>query len=314
MYSRSELAQFAKVCTSIGNDIADEAGFVPIRNLLSRFHAKLLIRPLLVEGMLASVEESGQGDSSTSQWAVLLDSETYQVSKSDLELEDSNKPLSSRLRNTVAHELVHSLAFRPSEFGIRLENSKGHKRGRSALVEEIEKQTEKFSPLLLWPENSLAKFLSTKMQTITIEELTQVFKTMGISRYVLINRLSLLPLTDDNRNHEGLRNIGIGIGEWCSENRAVLRSWPLFLNFERHVIPSFLLTLRKQDRLPAETIFLDQAFGMCGGANNYIELETKAKTIDSDNLKTMHVQCSIEKTKRKIGSSFLFAVRKLREA
>lgn len=313
MYSRNEIGQFANVCTKIGNDVVDEFGFVSIRNLLSQFQANLLIRPLLVEGMLASVNDS-QGNTQKSKWAILLDSETYSINESDIEVESSYKPLPSRLRNTVAHELVHSLAFRPAEFGIRLTKNIDSKKSKATLVKAIEDQTERLSPLLLWPEKSLTKFLSTKNKQLSAEELTQILRGMGISRYVLINRLSLLPLTDNNRNRAGLFNLGVGLGEWCDGNKAVLRKWPIFLNFDRNIVPSFLLTLQKQDLLAAEAIFPDRAFGMCGGPNNSIEFETNAGTISSANSTTMRVHCSIEETSRKPGSTFLVVVRKLSTA
>ena len=153
MLAQRELDQFAKVCTEIANDVADDSGFVSVRALLERFQAKLLIRPLLVEGMLASLDLDAREQGRTSRWAVLVDSESYSVTDSEVREEHPGKPLPSRLRNTVAHELVHSLAFRPSEFGIKLAKSNESEKSK-ALVESIERQTERFSPLLLWSEES----------------------------------------------------------------------------------------------------------------------------------------------------------------
>ena len=134
LLSRDELARIADACTAIGNEVADENGFVPIRNLLARFHANLLIRPLLVEGLLASTEHGSENNLDAGRWSVLLDSETYQISELEVKAESQERPLPSRLRNTVAHELVHSLAFRPSEFGIRLRKQTDGKENQNALV------------------------------------------------------------------------------------------------------------------------------------------------------------------------------------
>ena len=118
MLSSQEVAQFTEVCTKIGDEVADEGGFVKIRDLLDRFHASVIVRPLLVEGMLASINERPGSATQSQRWAVLVDSETYRVCDADIANESSSRPLAPRLRNTIAHELAHSLAFRPTEFGI----------------------------------------------------------------------------------------------------------------------------------------------------------------------------------------------------
>ena len=148
MLSPREVASFAAVCGQIGNELANETGFVAIRDLLNRFHTQILIRPLLVEGMLASIEDKRGGEANAHRWAVLIDSETYPITEADIAHETSSRPLPARLRNTVAHELVHSLAFRPSEFGITLQLAAAGVESKYDLVRSIEQATESLSPLL----------------------------------------------------------------------------------------------------------------------------------------------------------------------
>ena len=312
MLAANELERFAEVCIAIGNEVADDEGFVPVRNLLARFHTSLLIRPLLVEGMLASREHKGGNNLDTNQWTVLLDSETYPINELQVKEESREQPLPSRLRNTIAHELVHSLAFRPSEFGIRLRKHSNSEKSRSALVQAIERETERLSPLLLWPEKALAKLLSSKKQSLSIEDLKWVCRSMGISRYVLINRLRLLRPTDANgfRYRDGLKDLAIGIGSWLDGGNAVLRSWPLFINFDRNIVPAFLHKLVHQDRMPAKAIFADEMFVMCGGAQNTVEFVTDAGSSAVPNAKKMKVQCTVEYTNKRTGSDFLYVLRK----
>ncbi len=312
MLAANELERFAEVCTAIGNEVADDDGFVPVRNLLARFHTSLLIRPLLVEGMLASVENKSGNNFDASQWAVLLDSETYPINELQVKEESLEQPLPSRLRNTIAHELVHSLAFRPSEFGIRLRMHSNSEKSQSALVQAIERETERLSPLLLWPEKALAKLLSGKKQSLSVEDLKWVCRSMGISRYVLINRLRLLRPTDANgfRYRDGLKDLAIGIGSWVDGGNAVLRSWPLFVNFDRNIVPAFLHKLVHQDRMPAKTVFADEMFAMCGGLQNTVEFLTDAGSSAVPNAERMKVQCSIEHANKKNGSEFLYVIRK----
>jgi hypothetical protein len=312
MLAPGEFERFAEVCTLIGNEVADDGGFVPIRKLLAHFHARLFVRPLLVEGMLASIEHRDPG-SSASQWIVLVDSETYQVSHLDIMNESHGRPLPSRLRNTVAHELVHSLAFRPSEFGIRLQGERNSDKLLHRLVEGIERETERLSPLLLWSDKALANLLSASTRTLSVQELDQTRKTIGISRHVLINRFRLLRSKDPSGflNRPGLRDIAVGMGEWTGNGTAVLRKWPLFVNFERSIMPTFFVKVSDQDRLPAKSIFPDDRFAMCGGSDNSIEFVTAAGTQHSQEIGKMTVECSIGQSNKRSGSEFLYAVRKL---
>lgn len=312
LLNRDELSRIADACTAIGNEVADESGFVPIRNLLARFHANLLIRPLLVEGMLASTEHGSENNLDAGRWSVLLDSETYQISEMEVKAESQERPLPCRLRNTVAHELVHSLAFRPSEFGIRLRMQTNGKENQNALVQEIEKQTEQFSPLLLWSEKALAKLLSDKKHSLSVEDLTWAYRSMGISRYVMINRLRLIRPTNANgfRYRDGLKNLAIGIGEWVDGKSAFFKGWPLFFNFDRNIVPAFLLKLTNQDRLPAKAAIPDETFAMCGGSHNSVEFVTDAGSSAMPTVEKMKVRCSIEHVEKKPRSEFLFVIHK----
>jgi len=92
MLSSQEVAQFTEVCTKIGDEVADEGGFVKIRDLLDRFHASVIVRPLLVEGMLASINERPGSATQSQRWAVLVDSETYRICDADIANESSSRP------------------------------------------------------------------------------------------------------------------------------------------------------------------------------------------------------------------------------
>lgn len=312
MLSQSELAAFAEKCIAIANEISDERGFVPVRNLLTRFQARLLVRPLLVEGILASIEPNN-GNGFDDRWAVLVDSETYEINESDVEEESEERPLPSRLRNTIAHELVHSLAFRPSEFGIRLQKPIGSEESQAALVKAIEQETEKLSPLLLWSEKAISDLLKEKKCALSLEELKLECRRRGISREVLINRLRLLGAKDerDLKYRQGLRNLAVGMAEWVDDRSAVLRNWPLFFNFDRNHVPAFLLKLNLQDRLSAKAVFPDSKFAMCGGPEQSVEFVTDAGIHGVPNAERIRVECSSEVGSRKPGSRFLYVLRRL---
>jgi hypothetical protein len=310
MLPAGDLAKIAELCGAIGNEVTDETGFVPIRHLLDRFHASLLIRPLLVEGMLASLE--GSASETGSRWAVLVDHEKYPYSQHDIDEERQTRQLPARMRNTIAHELVHSLAFRSSEFGVQLKARSNTPDGLRELVQAIERETERLSPLLLWPEKAIQNLLRDRRESLSLTELLRVMETAGISRYVLVNRLAFIqPATDENALlfSAGLRNLAIGVGVW-GVNNSYLKEWPLFRNFDDGAVPSFLLRMIGHDRVAADALFADKSFAMLGGLKNAIEFETDAGTRAAPKTTRMKIQVEVEEVLREPGEEFLIVARK----
>jgi len=307
---RSIPEQVVNACNTIANEVCDASGFVQIRRLLDRFDARLLIRPMLVEGMLASVPPEETGSTIGLRWVVLIDEETYRIRTEDVDLETPSQQLPVRLRNTIAHELVHSLAFRPTEFGISL-NVTSTRQKPADLVHIVEQETERLSPLLLWPERALTTLLQGKQEPLSLAQLVEARRALGISRYLLINRLCLIRHSDDNGHltSRGLRNLAIGLAEWQADGMAVTRSWPLFANFDRNLLPALLRKISRQDRLPAKSIFPDVTFAMCGGSNEKVTLSAPAGTEGNPEVERLDVEVSAESTARVAGSEFLFVVR-----
>ena len=282
-----------------------------MRSLLQRFRATVEPRPLLVEGMLASesTDESGMGNAS--RWIVLVDQETYPITEDDVAHESPDKPLPERLRNTIAHELAHSIAFRPNEFHVELELGTSDQ-SKSALVEEIERETERLSPLLLWPENSISATLLSRSKPFEACDLAVLRRKLGISRYVLINRLRMIPAAGGAgfRQCRGLRNLAIVLGEWLDAECAVLRKWPIFANFDRQILPQFLLKVMFDvtDRSPASEMFNDRDFVLSGGSCFKTAFETRGGVEAASDAEPMHVKVSVEETSRRPGTRFLIAV------
>lgn len=310
--SSADLAQFSQICRSISNDLADERGFVSIRSLLKRFQASLNIRPLLVEGMLVSKQTSSNKENSSSKWIVFIDHDTYPVDESDVLKESWGNPLPQRMRFTVAHELAHSLAFRPTEYGLRLNKSFMSQKGQLQLAVIIERETDRLSPLLLWPEKTIDKLTKEVNSSLTVEMLTDFSKNFGLSRYALINRFNLLKKegAHDLIQRPAFRNMAIGIGKWISSSRAVFLNWPLFHNFDRGFLPEFLIKIKKENGTPADLLFGDKNFAAVGGTERTLQMKADARTLDSTIAEKMEVKISIEDTGRKPDSNFLYVVNK----
>jgi hypothetical protein len=308
MIAPGDLARIAELCAAIGNEVTDESGFVPVRELLNRFDADLVIRPLLVEGMLVLRQESARLRNGK-KWLVLVDSETYESTSRDVEEERPTRPLPDRLRNTIAHELVHSLAFRPAEFGVRLKTRTDTKESFRQFVKAIEEETEQLSPLLLWSDKALSMLVRGRKHPLSLFDFLRVVENFGISRYVLVNRLRLLRPTDANGFlfTPAMRNLAVGLGTWGTKT-AYIKGWPLFCNFEDGLIPTFLLKTTGRDLLAADTVFSDETLAMLGGPNNVAELQVSAGTPAFPDAKKQKIKISVEEGLRKLGENFLFTV------
>ncbi len=255
--------------------------------------------------MLASEESA----SNKNKWLVLVDGDTYQVSNGALAAESSRAPLDSRLRNTVAHELVHSFAFRTSDFGIRLKDQPKDRADLKEVVGVIEDETENLSPLLLVSEKGLEQFLKTKQRSCTLYDLMDAARTMGISRTVLINRLRLLRPANRLRELPGLHNIAIGLAEWNKWGTAVLKRWPpLFLNFDRNIGPGFCFVVLRQEGVLAQDVWKDPLFAMCGGPKTSTDLTVDAGTEQSPTSSKMEIHISCEDRQKEAGTEFMYVV------
>jgi hypothetical protein len=310
--AENHLRLLAAKCNHIANECADVEHFVPVNRLVARFRAKLVFRPLLVEGMLASAESEPvpSNSVSTHQWYLLIDSETYRITGDDLAHEKHGKPLPVRLRNTIAHELTHILAFRANEFGVEMPRSFKSAKTKREFVSLVEKQTEKLSPLLLLTDSFLdLLFAPTKAKT-SLVDLCSAMRSTGVSRYVLINRLNLVAVSDTKRfwSRPSLNNLAVGIGEWVSEHEAVFKTWPLYSKFDPGRVPGFVSNLERGTPPALKSIFADPNFCLCGGTSHTTNSQVEAGTpMDPKSLR-LEVSCSIELGSKRAGSEFLFVV------
>lgn len=301
--------QLDQLCIRIGNEVADEGGFVPIRDLLRRFQVQLIVRPLLVEGMLATVDSVGDAARS-SQWAVLVDSEMHALSDESIRSESSERPLHVRARNTIAHELAHSLAFRASEFGIGTVTS-GRAKASADLVKVIERETERLSPLLLVTEKGLKQFVSASSRRISAAEITALRERLGVSREVFVSRLQMLRSNDETGllEHTHFRNVAVGIADWTGQG-AVLRSWPLLVNFDRNVVPDFLLQILRQERSRAGDLDIDRSSSLCNGSESEVTFECNGRSRGALTPERMAISVDVE-TRERSSQSSIFVIRKV---
>jgi hypothetical protein len=300
----------AAKCLAASSRAVDRDGFVPVRNLLEYFQASIELRPLLVEAMLC--EKLGETPASPkTQWHLLIDCEQHPIALNDVSKESNVEPLSDRLRNTIAHELAHTLAFRTTDSGRELILSS--KRKPVSLVDdvaEIERCTEELSPLLLVADSSIAQAFRPDVDRLRVDDLTRARAAFGVSRYILVSRLDLLTQFGDPRIalRPSLSNVGIGVGKWGADGIPCLLGTPMYLNFDRAIAPKFFHWARKEKQLDFYSITSDPNFILNGGKSNVTELTTKAGTPKNPEIAKMKVELAVEQRVRKAGETFLVLV------
>lgn len=284
---------------------------MPVPRLLEAFRAELIVRPLLVEGMLARLPDKPEG-LAIPRWAVAIDSESNKISHSDILTETAERPLPARVRNTIAHELAHSLAFRTSELGVHLSLRKADEASERDFVAEIEKETETLSPYLLITGSALRLFLHGRKDAVDANELARFARGLAVSREILVSRLNTLPGPDgeDFRERRGLSNLGAGIGYWDEDGRAHLQEWPTFSNFARGLPPTFfaLLSASRCRDVAVTDLVTDTEFHLLGGKCDKTIFDTSVSIKPIKGQQRMRVTLSAETTSRRPGARFLFAI------
>lgn len=304
--ARLEPARLIALCNAIGTECADQTGYVAIPRLLARFQTDVVLRPLLVEAMLAQIKKD-QAVNETG-WVVLVDNEKYPVSAVDIEQDSRTRPLPDRLRNTIAHELAHSLAYRHTEFGLVLDTQANTRADGHDFVDAVEKAVEQASPALLFPDSSVKDALSALKKSVTAADLDRIRRQHGISRYVLINSLTRVchPTHASNlRDHASLYNVAIGLGEWIPNGDAIIRKWPLLANFPQGHFPAWIRQLAQRDQAKFSEIIPQWHRYVANHDGGPVEFSIPEKT-SSDEM--LPVRMSVERSGSRPGYRFLFAV------
>lgn len=308
MTSKETIALF---CLHEVEKIKETDSFVSVRSLAKHFHADIIARPLLVEAMLASETQDAPDTPETLdfRWKVLVDSERFLVTDAQISNEASTSPLPVRLRNTIAHEIMHSFSFRTDEFRANLRITPRKNESKSDFIKRIEAETETLSPLLLVPHSSIV--MLSRENILSIESILQLRGRCAVSREVLINRFKLLSVAglSDVRYRTCLENVAIGLGEWSDSTTCQWLNWPLFVNFTNYR-PSFVNLLNQRPSLNPREIISDKSFYLNGGTSLTVELDSNTGPKDPQYLR-MRVKVDVEAVPRVKGSRFMFVVSRI---
>lgn len=293
----------AKV-VGLGVEVAERASggteFVRLADLLASLNVELISHPLLVEGVVAEPKGGVKVP-----WKILIDSETHGDVSSKISAETAAKPLGHRLRNTVAHELVHVLVFRTPGLGHGKDGS------RKKYVASVEGETERLSALLLVPHRAFRIELDRFDGGLTIERLCVACDRWGVSPPVLVRRFELLPLIADYdlRYHTALQNMAIGIGEWGKNGAPQFNHWWLYSNFSG-VVPEYIARLRRKENVAIREVFEDTEFMTNGGRAEVTHVAIPGGTSARPGSERLKVRLSVQMVEAKPQSRFLWLLRR----
>ncbi len=299
--SPPDLKRIAAICADFGNRASDEGGFVALSRLAELLRAEVEFRPLLVEAMIA--EPNGPGT-----WKVLVDSEAYPDGAKVFPRESAQAPLPARLRNTLAHELLHTLSFRAEEFGFKLELNP--KETRMEAVKRLERETEGFSPLLLLPQTVVENELESR--GVSLEVLVDWRQRWAVSREILVARLGLLHSLPEFRlrYHRGVLNVAVCLAEWVNDESAVLLEWPIYFNFQDGIVPEFLLQLRTKGKPVLRELFPEPDFLLNGGDRRTTRNTLPAGTAANPKADKVEIVSEVESVPKRKGEMFLIVFRR----
>lgn len=300
--NQRDLKKIISVGIGISNRIAVGEGFVRIADLLSALDVEIQFRPLLVEGVIAKPKDATGG-----RWLILIDSEIHGDLTKEISNESSSHPLNIRVRNTIAHELVHVLSFRVADMGLE------EKLSNEDLVKEIEDQTEQLSAILLVPQSAFEKALDLLPDGLTPEELGKACKRWAISAPILVRRFELLPQIDDYRlrYHTALKDVAIGVGDWVNANTPKLNPAWLYSNFSE-VSPEFVIKLRNKEDFSVTDLFQADSFSLNGGNQSSTKAEIPGGTFANPNFEKFQMRFSVGMTDTK-RARFLWTAKKIKD-
>jgi hypothetical protein len=305
----SSIQTIANICAEEADRVADTSGFVPVRALAKRFRAEVIARPLLVEAMLATKTSPDSADATVSEkhWLILVDSERFAVTDNDVQDESPSRPLPPRLRNSIAHELVHSLSFRTATPTKKPPPNREKGDARDIAVRKLEKDAERLSPLLLIPYSSLVRL--SRQSCLLPQTLRELQKRCAVSRDILPSRLTLLSIFDPEgiRYNTCLEDAAVGLGEWIDKNTAQLLDWPLFINFRENRVPDFVAGLSSVGDQLASGVCDDARFYLNGGDGDTVEFDVNNDARLPSYLR-MRVRLNIEIVPRAAKAKFFFVV------
>lgn len=277
-----------------------------MHRLADEFRASIKPRPLLVEAAIASEVAA---DGSATRWVVLIDSERFRTSAAEIKRESTGAPLESRLRTTIAHELLHTLTMRKVGDGVLVDLPIRKGENRGAYLKRIERETERWTSLLLIPDSVVTELAESS--AASLDQLISMRRKQGVSREMLIGRFEILGRSDPRMHGTPLQNLAVGMIGSADPGNWQFLPRPLFHNFESNRLPWLIQKLLAQKPLSVSDVTTDPALLLNGGEKTEIEFDGHAPTEKLPYMK-MRVRLSIERVNTSRKHPFLFTLRRLR--
>lgn len=305
-------SEIVERCVKIAHEASSKDGFVPMHRLVGLLNAAVVFRPLFVEAVVAKKKDLSI---SGPNWKILLNVKTFAEDAQNYFSESSKNHLSVRVRNTIAHELIHTLQYRIKDDEIVLNEVSRSVTRSDAIIRRVEREAHELTSLLLLPREHLEQSLRSITEFEDINTYVQIFQKFGVSREIYIQALRNLNKYHDSRilYHDSLKDVMFGIGTWDKDAKPCFKQWPTFINFSGNSLPEFTIAESSANKDYFQILQLPKESILLGGNLRTVYFTAFEGSKVVPRYKKIEYALSVEERKTTHGLPFLFLLKRVRE-
>ena len=299
-------------CYKAARMAMDADGYVAMPKLVGLLDAEVVFRPLLVEAIIAKKNDLNKPGP---HWKILLNEDTFSQDKEIYPSENGSNRLSVRIRNTIAHELIHTFQFKVEDSCITLGEVSRSVSRSDAIIRRVEKEAHELTSLLLLPLEVLKQELTAITEVSAIRSYLKVYEKFGVSRAIFIQALNNLRKDTGSKilEHTALSDVMFGIGSWDNSQEPYFEQWPTFENFSGNSLPDFTFDEASSSQSRFTIPQLTKESVLNGGKLSNFQFTTYEGSRNTPRYRNIEYVLSVEERKAGLGVPFLFMLRRVRE-
>ena len=246
-------------------------------------------------------------------WKIIVNEDGHRDLPALFKKETYEEPLSVRMRNTIAHELVHTFQFNVKGNKLILGKVSDSVSRSDAVLRRIEREAHMLTSLLLLPRKQFQRRIRQLPKDCGIDDFIRIQKHFAVSRYIFVQALQNLGMADDERimDEDVLNDVMVGVGIFGDEGVPRFQRWPAFMKFTGNSLPDFVF---KNENPTSFTIP-----GISGGSRLSSKFKSglKIRTYEGSKIVPKYRKVDYVLTSEEVkvfpGSSFLFALNRIGE-
>lgn len=238
-FAHRRRSEIVKKCISTSQKVASDNGFVCVHKLAEELDAEVIFSPILVEAVIAKKSDlNNEGP----LWKIVVNEEDLGDEPDMFKKETYENPLSVRLRNTIAHELVHTFQFNVRDDKLVLGKVSDSVSRSDAVLRRIEREAHRLTSFLLLPRFHFHRMIRQLPKYCGVDDLVRIREHFAVSRYIFVQALQNLRMVDDENilYADSLKDVMVGVGFFGDDGVPRFQQWPTFRNFMDNSSPDFV--------------------------------------------------------------------------